>query len=137
MTRPLIRLWKTGGTTPPVGPVHVSMNDYLIHSYRDVPGVAIQGLRFRRGWPHTDGALGLWVANSPDGRRQISVSIWRAPEDLKQFVRRSDHVRVMRDFRPAGRLITTPWTAEQFDRGLIWRQAHDRLTGRIPGVEHH
>jgi hypothetical protein len=133
-----IRLWKTG-TLPhdALGPVHVSMNDYLVHRLRDVPRVAAAGMRFRRAWPETEGALGLWFASSPSLLRQISVSIWRAPEDLRGFVRTSGHLRVMRDFRSAGDLFTNAWTAERFDRALVWRDAEERLLGRIPGVSHH
>ncbi len=113
------------------------MNDYAIHRARDIPRVAAAGLRFRRAWPETEGALGLWVANTTSGRRQISVSIWRSPEDLRRFVRSPAHLRVMREFRRAGELHTNAWTAERFDRGLIWRQAEERLRGRVRGVAHH
>jgi hypothetical protein len=113
------------------------MNDYLIHRFRVVPRVALAGLRLRRGWPTTRGALGLWFASTTDGRRQISVSVWQTPEDLRHFVRSPAHLRVMRDFRDAGALHTNAWTAERFDRSLIWREAHDRLTGQIPDVLHH
>jgi hypothetical protein len=106
-----LRLWKKGGGQVPEGPVHVSMNDFLIHKWVDVPRVALAGFRFRRAWPRTQGALGLWFAWTPTGRRQISISVWRAPED--------------------------PWTADQFDRSMIWRQAEDRLRGRIAGIPHH
>lgn len=131
------RVWKTGTEAPPSGPVHVSMNDYLIHHVRDVPRVAIAGLRFRHAWPRTEGALGLWIASTSDGRRQISVSVWRTPQDLKSFVRSPAHRQVMRDFREAGDLHTNAWTADRFDRVLIWRQARDRLMGLLPDVAHH
>jgi hypothetical protein len=121
----------------PVGPAHVSMNDFLIHRYRDVPRVAREGMRFRRAWPQTPGALGLWFASTLEGKRQISVSVWLDPDALAAFVRTTGHLRVMRDFRSAGDLITNAWTAERFDRAVIWRQAHDRLTGRVGGVSHH
>jgi hypothetical protein len=113
------------------------MNDYLIHRARDVPRVAAAGLRFRRDWPRIEGAVGLWVASTAGGRRQISVSVWRAPEDLKRFVRSPAHRKVMRDFRGAGDLHTNAWMAERLDRALIWRQARDRLFGHVPGVSHH
>jgi hypothetical protein len=132
-----VRLWRAGSGTAPKGPVHVSMNDYLIHRARDVPRVAAAGLRFRRDWPRIEGAVGLWVASTADGRRQISVSVWRAPEDLKRFVRSPAHREVMRDFRSAGDLHTNAWMAERLDRALIWRQARDRLFGHVPGVSHH
>jgi hypothetical protein len=43
----------------------------------------------------------------------------------------------MREFRDAGILHTNAWTGERLDRRLIWRQAEDRLLGRVPGVAHH
>src|SRR5436305_11440190 len=131
------RLWKTGAGPPPDGAVHVSMNDFLIHSWRDVPRVALAGMRFRRAWPRTEGALGLWFAALGPGRRQVSVSVWRSPDDLRRFVRSPDHLEVMREFRGRGDLFTNAWTADRFDRALIWRQAEDRLMGRVPGVPHH
>jgi hypothetical protein len=113
------------------------MNDYLIHRLRDIPRVAREGMRLRRRWPETEGALGLWFASFGSGRRQVSVSIWRSPEDLRRFVRTPEHLRIMREHRNTGDLYTNAWTAEHFDRYLIWRQAVDRLAGRVEGVPHH
>lgn len=130
-------IWKNGALDPGSGPVHVSMNDYLIHRLRDVPRVAFEGLRLRRRWPQTEGALGLWFATFRGGRRQVSISVWRTPEDLTRFVHSSEHVRIMRAFKDAGALYTNAWTAGRFDPALIWRQGLDRLSGRIRGVSHH
>src|SRR5690348_545696 len=102
-------IWKRGSREPVTGPVHVSMNDYLVHRLRDVPRVAIEGLRLRGAWPHTEGALGLWVASFRSVRRQVSVSVWRAPDDLRRFVQSPVHLRIMREFRDAGALYTTAW----------------------------
>jgi hypothetical protein len=124
----LARVWKAGAE-PAQGAVHVSMNDYVISRARDVPRVARAGMRFRGAWPQTEGALGLWVAGTVSGRRQVSVSVWRSEEDLRRFVRSPAHLQVMRDFRDAGDLITTAWTAERMDRSLIWRQACEILAG--------
>jgi hypothetical protein len=130
-------LWKPGSEAPPGGPVHVSMNDYLIHRLRDIPRVSYQGLWFRHHWPGTDGALGLWVAGLRAGRRSVSVSVWRDPDALRAFVRSPRHLRIMREYRDAGELFTNAWTAERFDRALIRGQALDRLRGRVAGVPHH
>jgi hypothetical protein len=70
-------------------------------------------------------------------RRQVSVSVWRTPEDLKLFVRSPVHVRIMREFKDAGLLYTNAWSAERCDPNLIWQQAVDRLEGRVEGVKHH
>jgi len=113
------------------------MNDYLIHRLRDIPRVAFEGYRLRRGWPQTDGALGLWVAGLRGGRRQVSVSVWRSAEDLRRFVSSPAHLRIMREYRDAGDLFTNAWTAERLDSTPIWQQADDRLKGRVEGVPHH
>jgi hypothetical protein len=130
-------IWKVGSREPTAGPVHVSMNDYLIHRFRDIPRVAREGLRLRRNWPETEGALGLWFAWFSGGRRQVSISIWREAEDLKRFVRSPEHLRIMREYRTTGALYTNAWTAERFDPALIWKLGTDRLAGRVEGVPHH
>jgi hypothetical protein len=130
-------IWKDGAPRSHAGPVHVSMNDYLVHRLRDVPRVAREGMRFRRAWPETEGALGQWVAAFRGGRRQVSVSVWRTPDDLRRFVRSPVHLRIMREYRDAGALYTNAWTAERLDRALIWGQAVARLEGRVEGVSHH
>jgi hypothetical protein len=138
MPRPnLNAIWKSGARGRVVGPVHVSMNDYLIHRVRDIPRVARDGFLLRGLWPETDGALGLWFAAFRGGRRQVSISVWREPEDLRRFVRSPEHLRIMREHRQTGALYTNAWTAERFDPELIWRQGLDRLRGRVEGVPHH
>lgn len=112
------------------------MNDYKVHRARDVSRVALEGMRFRHAWPRTEGALGLWLALLP-GRRSVSVSVWRGPDDLRKFVRSPRHLKIIRQYRDAGDLITTTWKAERFDRRMIWRQADDRLMGRLQDVPHH
>jgi hypothetical protein len=130
MLRRPLAVWKSGSREPVLGPVHVSMNDFLIHRLRDVPRVAFEGFRLRGRWPDTEGALGLWVAAFRGGRRQISISIWRGPDDLRRFVRSPEHLRIMRSYRDTGTLCTTAWTAERFDPALILEQGVERLAGR-------
>ena len=104
----LTAMWKAGAVQPGSGPVHVSMNDYLVRRWRDIPMVALAGLRLRRRWPQTEGALGLWVASFRYGRRQVSVSIWRCADDLRGFVRSQEHTRIMREFRDVECSTPTP-----------------------------
>jgi hypothetical protein len=40
-------IWKQGSARIEAGPVHVSMNDYLIHRFSDVVRVGLEGLRLR------------------------------------------------------------------------------------------
>jgi hypothetical protein len=133
----LIRLWKSGPFRQPRGALHVSMNDYWVDRWRDVPRIALAGMRLRRTWPRTSGAAGLWFALFALGKRQVSVSIWRGRADLDSFVASPAHRRVMRQFRGAGTLYTTTWTADSDDPIPIWTRAEDRLYGRVAGVPHH
>jgi hypothetical protein len=128
-----VRFWKASAGLVPSGPLYVSMNDYLVKRWRDIPRVALTGLRFRRDWPQTDGALGLWAASPLSGRRQISVSIWRDPDDLRRFVRSPADLKVMRDFHHAGELYTTQWMAEGFEPALIWRPGGGPAAGACAG----
>jgi len=122
----LRRLWKGGGTPVPQGPVHVSMNDYVVHRVADVPAVWWNALLLRQAWPRTEGALGLWFC-ALDLRRSVSISVWRDPEDLRGFVRSPAHLRIMRRHKNTGALTTIAWSSERFDPQLIWRQAMERL----------
>jgi hypothetical protein len=133
----LWHIWTDGEQPEWSGPVHVSMNDYLVHRPRDFLAVGRAGLRFRRHWGRTPGTLGLWVAWSTGGRRQISVSLWRSPAHLDEFVRSPAHRRVMHAFGTAGVLYTTAWTADRLDRSLVWEQAQARLRGEVAGIPHH
>jgi hypothetical protein len=65
------------------------------------------------------------------------VSVWRGRDDLRRFVRSPRHVRIMRQYRDAGALYTNAWSAPSLDPASIWRQADDRLRGRVDGVPHH
>src|SRR3954465_13565667 len=96
------RMWRSGAVRAHTGPVHVSMNDYLVEGPRDTLRVALAGMRFWLRWPRTEGALGCWFAGARAGQRSVSVSVWRAPEDLRRFVRSSAHLKVMREFRDTG-----------------------------------
>jgi hypothetical protein len=54
-----------------------------------------------------------------------------------KVVHSPSHLRIMREYRDTGLPYTSTWTADRFDPDLIWRQAMDRLHGRIEGVPHH
>ena len=104
----LSAIWRDGAPTQHDGPVHVSMNDYLIHRVRDIPRVAWAGLRLRHRWPETEGALGLWFAVLGGGRRQVSVSVWRSQDDLRPFVGSPAHLRIMASIATPVRCSPTP-----------------------------
>jgi hypothetical protein len=95
-----MRMRSDGAPASHVGPVHVSMNDYLIHGFRDIPLVAREGMVLRHLWPETEGALGLWVGALRGGRRPASgvgvrVAGRRRPAALRPLTPSpADHARV-------------------------------------------
>ena len=64
-------IWKAGSREPTAGPVHVSMNDYLIHRLRDIPRVALEGFRLRSTWPETEAALHNLVQAAKQLRKEL------------------------------------------------------------------
>ena len=118
--------WKAGPETG-AGAVFVSVTDFRVFRYRDLPGVWLTGLRLRRAWPRMPGAVGLWLWAEPAQRRGGSVSVWRSAEDLSAFVRWPPHVEVMRRFRSAGRLESHSWEAPRLDRREVWARARTTL----------
>lgn len=118
--------WKAG---PDVGEgaVFVSVTDFHVSRYRDLPAVWLAGLRLRQAWPRVPGATGLWLWAQPAQRRGGAVSVWRSPDDLDAFLRWPPHVEVMRRFRSAGRLESHSWHAPRFDRREVWARARATL----------
>jgi len=61
----------------------------------------------------------------------VNLSVWKAPEDLKQFVFRSDHVNVMRErkkwFEPLGDVPYALWWIEAGHIPTL-AEAKERLT---------
>ncbi|MFD5625052.1 hypothetical protein [Streptomyces sp. NPDC127072] len=84
--------WQPGpGTNPADGPVLVSFTDFTSDTFLRSWSVALDGLRLRRTWPATPGAIGMWLWADPPRRRSGSVSVWADEGRLKEFVGRPDH----------------------------------------------
>ncbi|MFC4472364.1 hypothetical protein ACFPH6_49190 [Streptomyces xiangluensis] len=110
------------------GPAVVSVTDFTADSFRQSWSVARAGLRLRRTWPATPGAIGLWLWADPVRRRSGSVSVWTDNERLGEFIGRPDHVRIMRAHRGRGVLRSTAWETERFDMAGTWAYAHRFIT---------
>ncbi|QMU71183.1 hypothetical protein [Streptacidiphilus sp. P02-A3a] len=126
--------WKAGpdADRPPRGPVLVSVTEFRTHQHWRALGVLAAGLRLRRSWPRTDGAIGLLLWMDPDARRSGSVSVWTDPGGLDGFVARPDHRRIMRAFRDRGRIRSYNRTAAHWDPDAVWTEARRTLTGEAP-----
>ncbi|HEY3021268.1 MAG TPA: hypothetical protein VGJ32_13815 [Solirubrobacteraceae bacterium] len=96
------------------GPVVVSVTDFAVARWRDIPSVALTGLRLRMGWYAMPGAVGLWLWSLPASRRSGSISVWTGDDELRRFVALPEHVAVMRRNRDRGHLRATTWRSERF-----------------------
>jgi hypothetical protein len=119
--------WKPGPARSSDAAVFVSVTDFAVARWRDVPIVWFAGLRLRRAWPRMTGAVGLWLWADPLKRRSGSVSVWRSEADLQRFVTWPVHVAIMRRFRDRGTLEAASWHADRFVRADVWREARRRL----------
>lgn len=129
--------WKAGpdAARPHRGPVLVSVTEFRTHQHWQALGVLTAGLRLRRSWPRTEGAIGLLLWMDADARRSGSVSVWTDPGGLDGFVARPDHRRIMRAFRNRGRIRSYSRTAAQWDPDAVWAAARRTLTGEAPWPE--
>ncbi|MFD7866344.1 hypothetical protein [Streptomyces sp. NPDC059783] len=124
--------WRSGPVPLALCPVVVSVTDFTATSRPQAGAIAIAGLRLRRTWSRTPGALGMWLWADVAGRRSGSVSVWRDAAALEAFVGRTDHVAVVRAHRGRGTMRAATWEAEDFDPDAVWDRARALLTGTTP-----
>ncbi|MFJ8859084.1 hypothetical protein ACIRD8_11670 [Streptomyces sp. NPDC102451] len=143
-------IWKTSWTYGPaahgIGPgsgLVVSVTEFVTHRPWGTPAVAVEGLRLRRSWPRTPGAVAvrLWADTGLRLDRSGSVTVWTDEASLMGFVARPDHMRIVRAFRGRGVMRsnlreTTPDAPLGPDAGpwqtAVWAYAERILTGTEP-----
>jgi hypothetical protein len=103
--------------------VVVSVTEFSAHRRRELPGVAVNGLRMRMGWYAMPGAVGMWLWMMPAAGRGGSVSVWASEEALERFVTLPHHIDIMRRYGDRGTVRSTMWTADHFDRGAVLDRA--------------
>ncbi|MGW0571874.1 MULTISPECIES: hypothetical protein [Streptomyces] len=111
------------------GPAVISVTDFTATTHRHSWSVALAGLRLRRTWPGTPGAIGLWLWADPARRRSGSVSVWTDEVALKEFVGRPDHLRIVRAHSGRGVLRSTLRRTDRFDEAAAWADARHFITG--------
>ncbi|MCX5561481.1 hypothetical protein [Streptomyces sp. NBC_00038] len=111
------------------GPAVVSFTDFTSDTFRRSWSVALDGLRLRRTWPRTPGAIGMWLWADPLQRRSGSVAVWADEARLKEFVGRPDHIRIVRAYRGHGVLRSADWETARFDAAETWAHAHHLISG--------
>lgn len=127
--------WQAGPEAHAPGPVLVSVTEFTARRHTQTVPIALSGLRLRRRWPQTPGAVGMWLWIDPWRKRSGSVSIWTGERSLYAFVGRPDHVRIVRAHRDRGAMRATAWMADRLDTGAAWAAAYALLTDPRPWPE--
>ena len=128
--------WKAGpeAMRPPPAPVLLSITEFTADRPWHAPGILAAGLRLRRSWPRTGGAVGLrlWMDADPWHPRSGSVSAWTDEPSLRAFLNRPDHLRVMRAFKGRGRIRSHSRILDRWEPEAVWEWSRQRLTGEVP-----
>jgi hypothetical protein len=120
---PLLMPWMPGPVDPRDAPVVVSVTEFAAHHRRELPGVAVKGVRMRMGWYAMAGAVGMWLWMMPAARCGGSISVWETEEDLERFITLPHHVDIMRRYGNRGTVRSTTWAVDRFDRAAILDRA--------------
>ncbi|WP_353360841.1 hypothetical protein [Mycobacterium sp.] len=120
---PLLMPWMPGPVDPGDAPVVVSVTEFAAHHRRELPGVAVKGVRMRMGWYAMAGAVGMWLWMMPAARCGGSISVWETEEDLERFITLPHHVDIMRRYGDRGTVRSTTWAVDRFDRAAILDRA--------------
>ncbi|GAA1895317.1 hypothetical protein GCM10009837_16620 [Streptomyces durmitorensis] len=124
--------WQAGPEASTPGPVLVSVTEFTADRHGRTLPIALSGLRLRRSWPTTPGAVGMWLWLDPWHKRSGSVSVWADERSLYGFVGRPDHLRIVRAYRHRGTARATTWTADQLDPNASWAAAHALICDPTP-----
>ncbi|WUT00166.1 hypothetical protein OHA46_27315 [Streptomyces sp. NBC_00708] len=129
--------WQPGsaaGSVEPGAEVVVGVTEFVTHRPWSTFSVGAEGMRLRRTWPGTPGAVGmwLWVDLGPRMNRSGSITVWTAHEHLLGFVARPDHRRIVRAHRDRGTLRSATWTAPFTDRSAVYDSAWRLVSGTDP-----
>jgi hypothetical protein len=126
---PRLTPWMPGPMDSRDGPVVVSVTEFLAHRRRELPGVAVEGLRMRMGWYAMPGAIGLWLWSLPASARGGSISVWASEGDLERFINLPRHVDIMRRYGPRGTVRSATWHADTFEPDAVIERARWWITG--------
>ncbi|MFH8489626.1 hypothetical protein [Streptomyces longisporoflavus] len=124
--------WQAGPEAHATGPALVSVTEFTALRHSHTAAIALAGLRLRRSWPETPGAVGMWLWIDPWRKRSGSVSVWTGERSLYAFVGRPDHVRIVGAHKDRGTMRATAWTSDRFDPDAAWAAAHALISDPTP-----
>ena len=124
LTRLILQIpWKPGPAADTNGPAVVSVTELTLDHAHHLPGAYRNGLRLRRDWPWTPGAVGLWGWTRPWQRRLGAVSVWRTDSDLRSFLILPEIVALRQAYRSLGVVRSVKWTVPRFNPAEVWDDA--------------
>jgi hypothetical protein len=127
---PVILPWMPGPCQPVTGPFVVSVTEYRAHHRRDLPGVALKGLRMRLGWYAMPRALGLWLWSLPATMRWGSISVWDTEDSLERFINLPHHTDIMHRYGTQGTVRSDQWSMQRFEPDVVLQRARDWICER-------
>jgi hypothetical protein len=122
---PLILPWMPGPCVTTTEPIIVSVTEFRVQHRRDLPTVAVKGLRMRLGWYAMSGALGLWLWSLPMAMRAGSISVWDNDDSLERFINLPHHVGIMNRYRSRGTVRSDKWSMERFEPDAVLDRARE------------
>jgi hypothetical protein len=121
----------TAGPVPRTdGPVVVSLTEFTARRFRDLPGIARDGIGLSRGWWALAGAVGVFLYVEPAQKRGGALSVWASEDDLRRFVALPRHAATMRRYRGRVTVRSATWRTERFRTGEAWAEGQARLSAR-------
>ncbi|BEK95240.1 hypothetical protein [Nocardia seriolae] len=123
----LLLPWSPGPKARQVGPVFVSVTDFLAGSQDDAREIYTAGLELGKTWPVMQGAVGLWLWGRPAEQRGGSISVWESEREMRRFGRWPVHTEIVRAWRGRVGIGVDSWNAESFDADAILTRAGDTI----------
>jgi hypothetical protein len=122
--------WTPGPESQELQQLFVSVTHFQASGLRHMPGIALSGFALKRRWREVPGAVGMWLWVDLQQRASGSVSVWRAENDMRNFVRWKPHIQIVSRYRLAGRMTSTSWRVARLDRRAIRTDADRWLADR-------
>ena len=120
--------WAAGPEARHSGEVFVSVTQFQVIRFIDMPRILWSGWALKRRWGELQGAVGTWLWVDLPRKRMGSVSVWRSESDMHNFVRWEPHTEVVRRNRQAGQILSTSWTTAERNGQTLRADAIDRLS---------
>lgn len=124
--------WQEGPEAHAPGQLMASVTEFTAHRHTQTVPIALSGLRLRRTWPRTPGAVGMWLWIDPWRKRSGSVSVWTDERSLHAFVGRPDHRRIVRAHRSRGSMRATTWAVDGLAPDTLWATASTLIGDPTP-----